>query len=497
MYSKQRKSMNVSSITIVGGGTSGWLAAAYLYKNQPDIQITIVDKEIGTPIGVGEATLLSFKPFMEECGFKIEDWFVALDTGYKSGILFSNWRREGDNIWHPFYKGNRKLFNNLNVWDSWSCNQHLDFKKYALSCYENSIEHNSLDANAIENYAFHVDCGKLVVFLQDKLKDKINIIRSDVVEVHYNTDLTIKFLELKNKEHIISDLYVDCTGFKNILRKPTCRIDLTDRLFVNTAVACPIPYQDKVSEFKPYAECEAVDHGWIWKIGVASRIGSGMVFNRHITSIDEAKEYFVNQWSNRIKKENVRVIDWDPFYNEDQWSGNVVSVGLSAGFIEPLESTGIGLITYAIGQLNSAIHERRYSVIDQTNFNLQMKILFEDCVDFVSMHYANNTRSNKFWDHVNKKFKLSERMQHFINELKTSDIAIPNAGKYNYMFGGANWSLMLIQLGYNVSSRHTGVPPDFTEELLIKNYIEHEKNRHVWGRQHSAEIDRIVELRKL
>lgn len=489
--------MNVSSITIVGGGTSGWLTAAYLYKNQPDIKITVIDKEIGTPIGVGEATLLSFKPFMEECGFKIEDWFVALDAGYKSGILFSNWREAGNDIWHPFYKGNRKLFNNVNAWDSWSCNQHLDFKKYALSCYDLSIEHNALDANAIDNYAFHVDCGKLVVFLQEKLKDKINIIRSDVMQVNYKDDDTIESLELKNKELIYSDLYIDCTGFKNVLRKPKHRIDLSDRLFVNTAVACPIPYQDRAAEFKPYAECEAVDHGWIWKIGVASRIGSGMVFNRNITDIEEAKEYFVSHWHNRIKKENVRVIHWDPFYNEDQWAGNVVTIGLSAGFIEPLESTGIGLITYAIGQLNSAIYERHFSDIDRTNFNLQMKILFEDCVDFVSMHYANNNRSSKFWDWANKKFQPSVRMIHFINELNNPNITVPNAGKYNYMFGGSNWSLMLIQLGYTLASRVLPIPSEAAGELLVKSYIEHEKNRHIWSRPHRGEVDRITELSKL
>jgi hypothetical protein len=489
--------MNVSSITIVGGGTSGWLAAAYLYKNQPDIKITVVDKEIGTPIGVGEATLLSFKPFMEECGFKIEDWFSALDTGYKSGILFSNWRHPNDNIWHPFYKGNRKLRNSVNVWDSWSCNQHLDFKKYALSCYDVSIDYNALDANSIDNYAFHVDCGKLVVFLQEKLKDKINIIRSDVMKVNYTDSNAIESLELKNKELIQSDLYIDCTGFKNVLRKPTNRIDLSDRLFVNTAIACPIPYQNRAAEFKPYAECEAVDHGWIWKIGVASRIGSGMVFNRDITDIDEAKDYFVDHWDNRIKKENIRVIDWDPFYNEDQWAGNVVSIGLSAGFIEPLESTGIGLITYGIGQLNSAIYERRFSDIDRTNFNLQMKILFEDCVDFVSMHYANSSRSSKFWNWVNAKFQPSSRMNHFIEELSNSNISVPNAGKYNYMFGGSNWSLMLIQLGYQPANRNLSISDDIAAELLVKNYIEHEKNRHIWSRPHSKEVDRIAELTKL
>lgn len=486
----------VRSIVIVGGGTSGWMTAAYLYKNQPDIDITVVDKEVGNPIGVGEATLLSFKPFLEECGFSIDEWFVEINAGYKSGILFTNWRNEGDHIWHPFYKGNRKLQNNLKVWDVWSNNQQYDFKKYAMSLYDSSVLHNTVDINSIDNYGFHVDCGKLVVFLQNQLKHKIRIINSDVIDIKYDKE-DIVSLTLKNDQTIAADLYVDCTGFYNVLRKPKYRIDLSNRLFVNTAAACPVQYENKNEEFKPYAVCEAVDHGWIWKIGVSSRIGTGLVFNRNITDIEEAKDYFVKHWNNRVPRDKIRIIHWDPFYNEDQWAGNIVNIGLSAGFIEPLESTGIGLITYAVTQLNSAISERQFSDVNRDNFNLQMKILFEDCVDFVSMHYANNNRSGKFWSWVKEKFSPSPRMLHFIEELKNEKISIPHSGKFNYMFQGSNWSLLLIQLGYTVAERNLSMPKELTTEMFVKNYIEHEKNKHVWSRHHSSEVERIHELTKL
>lgn len=488
--------MKVQSLTIVGGGTSGWLAAAYLYRNQPDIKITVVDKEVGTPVGVGEATLLSFRPFLDECGIPIEEWIVPLDAGYKSGILFTNWREDGDDIWHPFQKGNREVMGEIKTHDLWSRNQHLDFKEYALDFYSSSIDHNSVDVINIENYANHVDCGKLVLFLQDRLKDKIDIIRSDVVNVVNNAQ-GIDYLELKDGSIIKSDLYIDCTGFKNILRTPEKRIDLEDRLFVNTALAHPVQYQDRSNEFKPYAVCEAVEQGWIWKIGVASRIGTGLVFNRNITSIEDAKDSFVAHWSDRIKKENIRVIDWSPFYIEDQWSGNVVNIGLSAGFIEPLESTGIALITIGITQLNNALNERYYTDINRDYYNLQMKTLFEDCIDFVSMHYANNRRPGKFWDHVRNTFKPSERMLHQIDELADPNIAVPRNSKHNYMFGGSNWMLMLYQLGYTLAPRNMSIPDEVALEKLVKNYKEYAKNRHVWSRHHSTEIDRIHEINKL
>jgi tryptophan halogenase len=488
--------MKVNSITIVGGGTSGWMTAAYLSHNFPEIPVTVVDKEVGTPIGVGEATLLNFKAFMEECGFSINEWFTAVDATYKSGILFSNWIEPGKDIWHPFNKGNTEVIGKFGIHDIWTHNQQYDFKKYALSYYDASIMHNALDAVNLRDYAYHVDCSKLVMFIQEKLKNKIQIVRSDVVNV-VNNDAGIDYLELKNGSTVSSDLFIDCTGFKSLLRTAERRVSLSDRLFVNTAVACPIPYNDKSSELKPFAECDAVDHGWIWKIGVASRIGSGMVFNRDITSIDEAKEYFVNYWNNRISKEQVRVIDWTPFYNEDQWKGNVVSVGLSAGFIEPLESTGIALITAGITQISNAIEEQFYTQDNIDYFNMQMKLYFEDSVDFVSMHYAKTTRDTKFWSHVSNTFKASARMDHHLEQLANPNIKLPSNGKYNYIFGGSNWTVLLAQMGYFVAERNTGLNCEISEELLVKNYIKNEKSRHVWSRHHSTEIERLSEYYKL
>jgi tryptophan halogenase len=487
--------MKTENLTIVGGGTSAWLAAAYLYNNHPAISITVIDKEVGNSIGVGEATLLSFAPFMEECGFPVSDWITKIDAGYKSGILFTNWQKEGSDVWHPFFKGNRKINELYHLWDVWSLAQDLDFKTYATGGYTNSVKHNGYDASS-SGYAYHIDCGKLVLYIQEKLKNKIQIIKSEVVNVVKDGD-TITSLELKNGNRISSDLYVDCTGFHNILRKSQKRVDLQGRLFVNTAVVCQVPYQDRHNEFKPYAICDAVDHGWIWKIGVSSRIGSGMVFNRDITTIDDAKDFFVNYWDGRIKKENVRAINWDPFYNEDPWVGNVVQIGLSCGFIEPLESTGVGLITVGITQLSNALFEQWHTQNDINNFNSQMVTLFEDCVDFVSMHYANNSRTTNFWKYVKETFIPSDRMLHYLDRLKNPNIKVPVDSKYNYMFGGSSWSMCLQQLGFEIAPRNIPYSEEMAKDLLIRTYIEHEKHQHIWSRHHSSEIDRIAELNKL
>jgi len=497
-YNVINTSMKVEKLIIVGGGTSAWLTAAYLYKNQPDIQITVVDKELGTPIGVGEATLLTFKSFMEECGFDFDDWFVNLDGGYKSGIVFSNWREPGDDIWHPFWKGNRIINSDFRLWEIWSVVQdHFDFKTYATGMHDSSIDHNTVDYLNIDSYASHIDAGKLVLFIKEKLKNKINFINSDVVDIIRKENNNIDHLVLKNETVVTADLYVDCTGFNSILRNNVERIDLAGRLFVNTAVVCPVPYNDRTTEFKCYADCEAVDHGWIWKIGTSSRIGSGMVFNRDITDIDEAKKYFVNHWDDRIKVEDVRAINWDPFYIKNPWSGNTVCIGLSNGFIEPLESTGIGLITIGITQLNNILQHRWFDDGSTQQFNIFMSTLFENCIDFVSMHYANNKRNSDFWSWVTKTFQPSSIMKHYVDELANPNIRVPFKGRFDHMFGGGNWTMVLAQLGFSIGRRNISIPEDVALNKIASMYIENEKNRHIWSRPHALEVDRIRELYKL
>jgi len=487
--------MKVQSITIVGGGTSGWLAAAYLSNNQPNISITVVDKEVGTPVGVGEGTLLQIGDFLLECGFEHSEWFPAVDATYKSSILFANWQGKDKDIWHPFYKGNRIVNKHTRIFDVWSQVQEFDFKKFAMAYYESSVIHNSVDSNNLQDYGYHIDCSKLVQFIQQKLKNKVELIKSEVVDIMYDNE-NISSLKLKNNKIISADLFVDCTGFNGILKKSNKRVNLEGRLFCNTAIAGHIPYKDRHNELQPYVISEAVDHGWIWNIPVSSRIGSGLVFNRNITDIEEAKEYFVNYWDNRISKEDCKVIDWTPFYNEDMWSGNIVSIGLSAGFIEPLESTGIALITTAVGQLSNAMRTQYYAKEEVDFFNLQMKIAFEDCVDFVSMHYADNDRDTKFWSYVKNTFTPSKKMLHFIDQLADPSVTIPNSGKFQFVFDGVNWAIWLIQMGFSVAARKTMYNKNQAEEIVLENYLKNEKYRYVWSRHHANEIDRLRDFYK-
>lgn len=466
----QRKA---KSITIVGGGSSAWLTAALLNnKIKQYKQIYIIDKEVGTPVGVGEATILSFKSFMDDCGFSILDWFNKISATFKGGILFENWLGKENHVWHPFAFPD---FNDTNtsLLEHWSNCQDLDFKTHGLIHYDVCTRDQKIDPDNLGIYAFHIDAGLLVSYIKSKIiNNGVTFIQSEVKETIRDENGYVVELKLNNGEIHKSDLFVDCTGWKGLIKEKNDRVDLSNRLFCDTAVCTQVPYLDKENEQKPYTGCDAVDHGWIWKIPVKSRIGSGLVFNRSITDIEEAKEYFVNYWDNRILKEDLKVLDWTPFYNKNFWDKNVVSVGLSAGFIEPLESTGIGLACAGAWGILNRIKTTEFDDHDIDFYNADMKCFFENCIDFVNMHYSKSKNEGKFWQWVKNTYQPTEKFNYYVEELKNNSIDISQEGKE--MFSTSNWTIWMIQLGHQIHMKKSGED----NKQRVEDFYNNEKHKY-------------------
>jgi len=445
----------VDKIIIVGGGTSAWLSAAYLNNNLKNTQITIIDKEIGQPVGVGEGTILNFGPFLKYCGLERKDWFNKINASYKSGILFKNWQKEGTDVWHGFWN-NPKIFKDINLFDLYTHNYDYDIKDMA-PLYDISMK-NHIDTDELDRYAYHVDASQLTVMLQEHLKGKVNFIKSEVVDVH-RTDEIVNSITLKSGEILTANLFIDCTGWRNILKHIPLKVNLKNRLFCDTAIAGRIPYLNREEELKPYVISQAVEHGWIWIIPTQKRIGSGLVFNRSVTDPEEAKEYFKSFWKNHkvdkeIWEENLKVLDWTPYYKQNIWEGNTVSIGLSAGFIEPLESTGIGLIMEGICQLYGQIQKGNYTSKSVSDYNSIMSDFFENCIDFINMHYTKVERSSKFWNYV-KAYNTGENklLDLFKGYLLNENKPLETTSIVNDFFVTESWYTWMFQLGYEYKSR--------------------------------------------
>lgn len=479
-------------IIIVGGGSSAWLSAAYLLNNVPKVEITVIDKEVGNPVGVGEATILNFGTFMEECGFAKAEWLYELDATLKTGIMFPGWGTTDNEVWHPFQTNVTYL--DSSSLDVWAQHQDLPFKRYATTNYDAATS-RLIDFTAPDQrFGYHVDCGKMVVYIQKKIKSFVTCINSAVTEVIKDDEGNINKLVLNNGEEHTADLYIDCTGFISLLKEQKF-VDITGRLFCDTAIACRIDFEDKTTEMLPYVISEAVEHGWIWKIPTRSRIGSGLVFNRNITPIEEAKQYLADHWNGRVKVEDMKVIDWTPRYCSNMWQGNIVSVGLSAGFIEPLESTGLFLIQMGIKLLAEKIKLSFYDTANINLYNSQMTKYFEDGIDFVGMHYANTERTEPFWQYVKETFKESVLQQHYRMIMLDPNVTFVDACKPNLtnntIFNPINWFIWLAQLGYPVNKSAFHLHPDRIK-FLIKVFERNEQVRVLRSIPHKDALDVIL-----
>ncbi|MAJ05070.1 MAG: hypothetical protein CBC16_10075 [Verrucomicrobia bacterium TMED56] len=387
----------IKKVVIVGGGSSAMLATAFI-SNNTNYEITVIDKPGGSPIGVGEATLLNFKPFMDSCGFNFKEWFDACDATYKTGILFPGWTSKKE-VWHPFI----------------------------MHPYENTPIEN-FDKN--NDNGFHIDCIKLAKFIKEKIKHKVTFIEDTVQFQSEN------YVQCENNK-IYADVFIDCTGFKSLLHQ-TDKVDLSKRLICDTAIAGHVEYENE-EEKRKYVICEAVSCGWIWKIPVRHRIGTGIVFNRRITSVEEAAMVFTNHWKDRVKIR--KTIDWTPYYKLKPWKNNVIAIGLSAGFIEPLESTGLALAMEGAYQFVVLTESGYMKQSTRSLYNSILTSFFEESIDFVAMHYLINERKEKIWQE-GRRLKKPIQIDYYNKRLK--DPLHYKDSQYSF-FGGSNWVTWLRQ----------------------------------------------------
>ena len=442
----------IKRLVIVGGGTAGWIAASWFARRWGKIfEVVVIDKSEPERVGVGEATLLSFPNVMKQMGYKPTDWIKEIDATLKSGILFPGWGKEDQTIWHPFSftsVGDSKT----PLYDMWSSFQdEYDIKKIS-PMYNSSLANRIETEYTHDSYAFQIDCGKLVKFLQKNtipyLKEYIESDVVDIIRDGQGDDITssnIKHLVLDDGSKITGDLFLDCTGWKQMLIGKR-NVDCSDRLFINAALAARVDYKDP-KEQHPYTACPAQEHGWIWKIPTRYRIGTGYCFNRDINDPDEVAQAFSDQWDGRIKPEDMRLLDWKPQYVKNFWNGNVIPIGLSAGFIEPLESTGLALMIRGVEYLDEAIYGGSWNnKIDPSFYNEKMRSSFETGVDYISMHYSYCRRKGKFWDFVRSKYKKTPSQLYYEEMIQDPEAQTPQTGKIGSFFDGSNWQVWLLQL---------------------------------------------------
>ena len=407
----------VTRVVIVGGGSAGWLAAGIIAASCPaHIQITLIESPDINPIGVGEGTWPTMRTTLEMMGISESAFFRECDASFKQGSKFSRWTSlsADDDYYHPFMPPAK--YHDINLAPYW-----LPFKNkihFANAvCAQAAIcdlglapkQISTPEYSAVLNYGYHLDAGKFSPFLHKHCVEKlgVNYISANVTHINTQDNGDIKSVTTDSRGDIDGDLFIDCSGLTSLLLGKHYAIPFVSQkhiLFNDSALAVQIPYAEDADAIRPYTLSTAQTAGWIWDIGLQSRRGIGHVFSGAYTTDElaerELRNYIAPAVGEKIAESlAVRKIAFNPGHRSTFWHKNCVAIGLSAGFIEPLEATALVLIELSAKMIGEQFPANRTSMdILAKRFNQTLTHHWQRIIDFLKLHYVMTQRTDTaYW----------------------------------------------------------------------------------------------------
>ncbi|MEU8197958.1 tryptophan halogenase family protein [Microbispora amethystogenes] len=488
------------SVVILGGGTAGWMTASYLRAAFGDsVDVTVVEsRRIGT-IGVGEATFSTVRHFFDFLGLDEADWMPACNGTYKLAVRLENWRAPGDYFYHPFERmrivdgvpltdwwqrlGGSGRFDRDCFLIPWLCDanaspRHLDGRLFEQDFAEDPDRPLYRTTLAEQNtqfpYAYHFDASLLADFLtQYAVKRGAVQVVDDVVDVRLDERGWIDHLVTREHGDVRADLYVDCSGFRSRLLGQALDepfISFQDSLPNDRAVALRVPVDIEERGIRPCTTATAQEAGWIWTIPLFDRIGTGYVYASDYCEPDEAERVlreFVGPAAKDMEANHIRMRIGR---SARAWVNNCVGIGLSAGFVEPLQSTGIFLIQHAIEQMVRYFPGPDMDPALRESYNASTARAIEGVREFLILHYRGAARAdNDYWRDAKKRAvpdDMAMRLNQWQSKLPDRDTTYP----YYHAFEPYSYVCMTLGLG-GIPLRH---PPalDFLDPGPARRELE-------------------------
>ena len=474
----------MKNIVILGGGTAGWMTANLLQKKwrQRGIQISVVESpDIGI-IGVGEGSTPLLKEFFDSLEISESEWMPQCNATYKNGISFNDWSTVPgyESYFHPFpcsldfatfgflYKYTelrRKGADVLAHPNRFSLMAGLTERKLAPLPAENFPFHFQ--------YGYHFDSVLIGKFLREKAKESgVCHIEATVEKVEQESDGSIKSLLLNTGQILSGDFFVDCSGFASILLQKTLKVpfvSFAENLFNDSAVAIPT---DIETEIPAETLSTALSNGWAWKIPLTNRFGNGYVFSSKYCSPDEAETELRSHLNILESDVEARHLKMKVGRVHETWAKNCVAVGLSQGFIEPLEATALQFVYSTIEQFSQALEEGNFSGKNRDEFNARMNANFEGVRDYIVLHYKTNSRSDsQYWIDNRENQKISDNLRAMIEcwyAIEDTQEALTrlNIGSY---YSQRSWTCLLAGVGVFPKQENLMIPDKEKAGMAMKD----------------------------
>ncbi|MGY4404027.1 tryptophan halogenase family protein [Bradyrhizobium sp. USDA 3315] len=473
--------MSSDSIVILGGGSAGWMTAAYLKKALRGVDIALIESaNVGT-IGVGEASFSTIKLFFDYLGLDESEWMPQCNATYKLAIKFANWTTGGGHFYHPFQRYDVVDGNNLGEW--WL---HLEPNETAFdsACFstpslcENNRSPRYLNGDIFDHnvngtfnsarktqpntflsnhrlqypYGYHFEASLLASFLKNYATALgVRCIEDDVDDVLLSTDGSIDCLRTRRNGPVKGSLYIDCSGFRGLLINQALKepfVSFQDVLLNDRAVALQVPYPADRSDIEPFTTATALSSGWVWNIPLYNRVGTGYVYCSRFISSEQAESALRAHIGLRARDCSAHHIKMRIGRCRNSWVKNCVAIGLSSGFVEPLESTGIFFIQLGIEELLRNYSGATTDPDVVAEYNRIMAECIEGVRDFLVLHYRASDRvDTPFWQETKRLFvppSMDQRLELWKKRL-------PNERSINTSYHGFefySYSVMLLGLNY-------------------------------------------------
>ncbi|CAI2390034.1 MULTISPECIES: tryptophan halogenase family protein [Alteromonas] len=473
----------IKRVVIAGGGTAGWLAASLMKKVLGKaVDITLVESEAIGTVGVGEATIPPIRLVNQVLGIDEAQFLHDTKATIKLAIRFENWKTKGESYYHTFgAPGKSMAFCHFHHYWVKARQQGLkddlwDFDlNYHAAEAGRFAQINAKDPVVELPFAYHFDASLYAQYLR-KLSENMGVVRKEgkISRVQRFTDSGfIQALHLESGDVVEGDLFVDCTGFKGLLIEEALGAgydDWSHLLPCDSAIAVPSERHEKTA---PYTRSIAHDAGWQWRIPLQHRNGNGHVYSSRYISDDQACDTLLSNLDTKPLGDP-KLIKFTTGRRRKQWYKNVVAVGLSSGFLEPLESTSIHLIQSAIVRLIQLFPHNGFAPSLETEYNKQSELEFEQIRDFLVLHYTVNERTDSAFFNDMRNITLPDSLAHKIALFKESGNLLR---EQNDLFLESSWLQVLYGQGITPKDYHGLVDsvPEVQLNQMLKRLLEIKK----------------------
>lgn len=510
--------MRNKRVIIVGGGTAGWFAAAWLskyYGKDNHNSITVIESPSIPKIGVGESVTAHVEGFFQELGIPTHHWMKHTGSIYKFGNKFVDWKHGqgefeyfGFNFTVPASNFYRDITPATNI-DEWAsdptelrnidyafdlCNRGI-FSRFD-QCFHPHFHYMEKNVSAFNNgkllfngpfsYAQHISAELAGTYIKDHyaIPNGVEHIVDTVVDIEHHGN-TISNLTLKNGDIIEGDLFIDCTGFSKVLVK---KLGWEEHVYENNPVdrawVCQTDYTDIEKEMVNYTQSIAEPHGWRFAIGLYNRMGNGYCFSGKHISDEEALDHFITKIG--PQRRTPKLIKWTPSRLQQFGAGNVAAVGLSGGFVEPMEANSLGIIINSIRRLGDVLSQGDPNVFNWDSYNKKMSIFFDNIADFILVHYTLSSRQDtNFWRDMVQLGKDKNHQKWLWDLYRTRENCIIQFSRrencMHNIINGDNFfpDFMWIQLASGWGIPKLDEPElDATTQLLAEKHFLHVESKH-------------------